>query len=106
MKVYTSNYIKYFKDQGVQISRTRPIMSRVYKDIEELHPTWYESQEILSGNETPYKNRISRKIQTIIKQLKEGDVLLCWCGDGKNCHRFVVADVLRQYGIEVEEYEL
>jgi hypothetical protein len=41
--------------------------------------------------------------ERIISELSDGDVLLCHCT--AFCHRHLLANFLRSYGIEVEELE-
>jgi len=42
----------------------------------------------------------------VAKELGQDSILLCWEKPEEFCHRIVVAEWLREAGIEVEEYEV
>lgn len=60
---------------------------------EHIHPLY---QEFILSRLDPLQ---------VAQELGQGSILLCWEKPGEFCHRIVVADWLREAGIEVEEYE-
>ena len=119
MKVYISNYSRYKGSHGVQISRSKPEWASVYKAIPQLFPTYdliksIKDTDSLSKDDpvrkkveeeyvTEYTLQLNRNKENILRQLRDGDVLLCWCGVGKFCHRYIVQLWLQMCDIECEE---
>lgn len=44
-------------------------------------------------------------IEAVSKLIYDGAILCCWEANNKPCHRHVLAQWLRDHGIECEEYE-
>lgn len=93
----------------VSISRSEPRWIRVCRKIVEFCPSAYLLAAHKAGglSEEEYRKQFlaemdPAKLQRGIDQLGEGDVLCCWEGRGKFCHRLIVADLLEQEGVEVE----
>lgn len=120
MKIYTSSYWKYTGARGVQISNSRPENSRIYRSLPLLYPAWpevkawnqvkklpkidAERQRVWKEFTKEYWTKLQRLgADTIISVLREGDVLLCWCGDYHECHRSILAEFLRRNGVEAAE---
>jgi hypothetical protein len=120
MKVYTSNYWKYRGGCGVQISNSKPANANPYKTVWELFPywdrvrDWNEVKKLPKDNTTrqwvwnsfveAYRYKLNNLgIEKVKSLLQDGDVLLCWCHDANECHRSILAEWLREHGVEVEE---
>lgn len=52
-----------------------------------------------------YRSYLENNIsdEYIQKNIHNGDILLCWEKDESMCHRSVLAEFLRERGVEVEE---
>jgi len=120
MEIYTSSYWKYRGARGVQISVSKPSDSVIYKKLVELSPSW---EMVNSWNqvkdlpdESPIKNKAWEEYsdkywiqlntlgaEHVLSLLVDGDVLLCWCGKRKWCHRSIFAEWLELNGIHVKE---
>lgn len=95
----------------VSISTSEPRGVHYDLKIHELVPGWdlvngYKRGQI---NEEEYTERYVIKIapsdtyiNSIIRQLMDGDVLFCWCKKGDFCHRIIVAELFKRYGVEVQ----
>ena len=92
----------------VSISTSEPKGKNFDIKIEELVPGWdlvsgYKRGEISELEYTLYyTQKISPLIDKAIEQLKDGDVLCCWCKKGDFCHRVIAAKMLSMRGIEVQ----
>ncbi len=106
MKVYTSYYAKQADHpNAVAISRGIP-KGFTGRRIHELKP----SQFMLDNLRGPalrdlYFQKIEKCKKAILKQLRDGDVLLCWEGPMKECHRHYAAEWLNANGVETEEFK-
>lgn len=120
MEIYTSSYWKYAGSRGVQISNSRPENSRVYRSLPLLYPSWPEVKAWNQVKKLPKtdteRQRVWKKFtdaywtklqrlgaDTVLSVLRDGDVLLCWCGNYHECHRGVLAEFLRRNGVEAVE---
>lgn len=120
MKIYTSSYYKYRGNRGVQIFRSKPTYAKVYRSLPTLYPSWDSIKKWNNVRDMDVK--FVQRIRTldkckrnyweylskvgpdrVLSLLSDGDVLLCWGGKSTECHRSVLAEWLRQYGVEVEE---
>ena len=73
-----------------------------------LAPSWAMVKIDSPNTFTPlYQEFILSRLDPlqVAQELGHGSILLCWEKPGEFCHRIVVADWLREAGIEVEEYE-
>lgn len=107
MKVYTS----YFSNpalRSVDAGRAVAISVGVPRNFRgrrllELAPT----RAMLKMPEADYNMLYEGILSKLVLEdlgLKEGDILLCWEGSGKACHRHMAAAWLREQGIEVTEF--
>jgi len=112
MELYTSFYsnrkIRDLTNRKIATSIFPPKWFKADLTLKELAP----SKELLLD----YKNRKVDKIDYIniyfdkikdidlVKDLKDGDILLCFEKIGDFCHRHLLANELRKLGIVVKEY--
>ena len=112
MELYTS----YFAKSGdhpdavsIALSAPKFYKGKIYKP---LMPTWDIVNGIKEGRITQdtyttyYRNLINDRQLTpekVCRDTGEGSILLCWEKPAAFCHRHIVADWLRQSGIEVSE---
>jgi len=106
--IYTSNFAIAGKhENAVAISRGIPkwFKGRRYMP---LAPSWLM---VKIGNPnifTPiYQAKVLFRLDPlqVAQELGQGSILLCWEKPEDFCHRMLVAEWLREAGIEVEEYE-
>ena len=111
MKVYTSYYAlnaSHPRAVGISISMPKGVTIR---QIKALAPDWETLQKYKQTNDWDaytheYLDKLNKLgIENITRLIHDGDVLLCYEKPPKNCHRHLLADWLRNYGIEVEEIE-
>lgn len=120
MTIYTSSFLTYKGNRGVNIAVSKPDWISVYKSIPILKPEWkwvdsWNKVKKLPDTNT-VKNQVRRDytdyylailesigIERILQELEEGDVLLCWCNKNDFCHRQLLAIFLRSHGITVIE---
>lgn len=123
MKVYTSYYKKIEEHAHccvpvrISIGKPKYLMYELKEVIPEVYPNW---DSLVS----PYKNglisddeyvelykaqlqrlnkeRILQKLKDLYEEYVKPIVLLCYCGPGKFCHRYILAEWL---GIEITELE-
>jgi len=92
----------------VSISTSEPKGKTYDIKIHDLVPGWnlvngYKRGQIDEEEYTElYEDKVTPLIDTAIEQLRDGDVLCCWCKKGAFCHRVIVAKLLAQRGIEVQ----
>lgn len=113
-KLYTSYYARSGKHpNAVAISVISPSFYQGKKYLN-LAPTWdllraYKSGQVDDKGYTEWYLRLlqERKLtpQSVVDDLEEGSVLLCYEGPGKFCHRHVVAEWL-EAGADVEVTEI
>jgi hypothetical protein len=92
----------------VSISRTEPRWVRPAWKVHEFCPSAYLLAAHKAGlGEAEYRKQFlaemsPERFRAGLAQVQDGDVLCCWEGRGKFCHRLLVADLLEQEGVEVE----
>ena len=109
-KIYTSYFAKYKGSQGISIARSTPNWF-IGRELKELAPPYDLVQRFKNGNidertfQEEYINRVLANVNPfkLARSLKDGDVLLCYEKTESFCHRHILSEWLRQYGVEVEE---
>ena len=113
-KLHTSYYARSgTHPKALCISAKAPSFYRG-KFYTPLAPTWellraYKSGQVDERGYTEWYLRLlqERKLtpESVVEELEEGSVLLCYEGPGKFCHRHIVAEWL-EAGADVEVTEL
>lgn len=115
MKVYISNFSRYKGDHGVAISNSIPSWYGHCRKYIQLVPKWsmVEKWNSVKNSSNDEKQVVIKEYRKYYKDLldtvkpenfvKDGDVLLCWCGKGNFCHRYILAEYLQEKGINVVE---
>lgn len=119
MKIYISNFSSYKGNNGCSISNSTPKWAYARTKNSYLVPKWElvekwnrvknsknskEKQKVKEEYTKLYRKQLDELgIERILMTLEDGDVLLCWCGKDQFCHRYILADYLREHGVEVEE---
>lgn len=106
----TSYYAKYKGQKGIAISLKKPNFFKG-KHIPELAPDLRLLRDWKLGTitEKEYTQRFKKIIKSrnifpeIIKSIPEDAVLLCYEKTGKFCHRHIIAEILKEKGIQIEE---
>ena len=112
--IYTSYFAKYRGENGISIARTQPMKNGVpyHPALEKLRPPKWLLQGYKDGDVTEwefkhyYRNLVLRGLNPVAWGKKlQGQVLLCWEKPEDFCHRYIVADWLRNAGFEVKEWD-
>jgi len=107
MRLHTSNFAKHGSDpKAVSIAAKAPYWYKG-KSLARLAPPW----ELVKSDATPeqYKEVYVRDVLSkfdptqIAELVGEDAILLCWEAAGKFCHRQLVAEWMREAGIEIDE---
>jgi len=110
MMIYTSYYAKYKGANPVSIAGRCPVWykGREYKKLAPKYDFFKKYKE--DGNEAEYTAAFQAQVldlldpATVLSELGENAVLLCWEKSGEFCHRHLVAKWLRdKLGIECTE---
>lgn len=121
MILYTSSYSKYKGSKGVQISNSKPSWATVRYVARNIFPDWDmvarwnklkklpkdDPERVYFWTEEfvpEYWNKLEQLgLQEVLRGLRDGDVLLCWCGDATECHRGILLIWLMYHGVDVRE---
>jgi hypothetical protein len=113
--IFISNYARNKANMAteglgrrVRISRSHDRWGRCDAKIMELAPSRELVTDLKAGmTEAEYIRRFWEELDPVwdkaVAQIEPGDCLLCFCGKGKFCHRYLVADRLRKEGFTVVE---
>lgn len=110
MKIYTSYFAKYKGVKGLAVSNSVP-KNVTCARCGEVAPPW-EWVDALKRDEISWESfylqyyywlKEHDRWKVLLPFLADGVVLLCWEKNYHRCHRSILAAVLDEYGIEVEE---
>jgi len=110
MHIYTGYFAKHGKHpRAVSIARGQPMAFDLPEILEFAPPrsllAAYKSGRVgWEQYEVRYVDRLNLVAGDCAEGLlRDGMVLLCWEGPGKNCHRHLLASWLQEYYHDVEE---
>ncbi len=112
MKLYTS-YFAHCKsgDNCISISQGVPDGYSGRRSLV-LAPSWELVMKLKNGQitieeyTTQYLAQLNALgIDAVLTELREGDIMLCWEGKNKFCHRHILASWLNEHGHDVTELE-